>query len=85
MARPTTDVNPYADHQRQAPVLIDGDGWVGSCRCGWRSNRVRKGDRGRAIANRSAGLHVSAAWKRHARAVAAEINADPAGWLARNT
>jgi hypothetical protein len=57
-----------ARHQHDSPRLFGSsprDRWVGRCLCGWESSLSKSS---RAIANRSAGLHVSAAWRRASRA-----------------
>lgn len=49
----------FENHRRLQPHQV-GSRYIGECKCGWQS----KSKFSRAIANRSVGLHVSAAIKR---------------------
>lgn len=62
-----------AKHRRIAPDERVVDGRIlsrGACACGWRARRELAS---RAVANRAAGLHVSAAERRASKAYDAEV------------
>lgn len=60
-----TTTDTYADHGWAGGAVKDADGrWMGTCSCGYRTKPKGTTARARGIANRAAGLHRSAAWKR---------------------
>lgn len=69
-------------HDRITPGVTEVEGmfgplraFTGRCSCGWETKRAHVGERGRAVANRAAGLHVTKAGKRAVKAYDAAASA----------